>query len=535
MSVKIKVGAHIPRGLKEVKRFKKLRFGNLIEAHVPLSREEALAFAEYCRENEIYFVFYQFYKVGTFNLNAKFKVPDDLAHAHGFYTREEFEEIMKKGGPYFIGRVTLNEVGGSIYWPKYYVINRAEGEWDSLPPAKDMKEAKEKYLQRLREYIKEERKRGKSALCDMDASILFKYHREAGIDISHLEVMPAAPYLSFSAVRGASRAGKDKRFGAYIAMTAYGGKYLDSLWFKRWKLILYYSYLAGANFIYSEDGHYSMECITRTIGGNYEFDSPECEKFREILREMYEFAQLHPRPDNGPRVKLGVVFGNLDGYSGVWSKYVWGQFGEEWKHSPPEWGWDYVKNFYRKEDWFSSTLVGEVDFSGNPPYGQYDIVPIESSQENLNQYSCLIFLGWNTMTGEIYKKLVKYVKQGGHLIMAVPHLSTHLKRTEDLKLYNNGDFRDLFGVRVKGKGKVWEGGGIKYINHSTLPTYRFPYWGKRCDPKFVNGDIPLAEVELEGAKILAVTAGHFDPELEKETYPVLIENTLGKCEYYKEI
>jgi len=77
---------------------------------VPLSQKEALALAKYCRKNEIYFDFYQFYKVGTFNLNAKFEIPDDLAHAHGFYTQEEFEEIMKAGGPYYIGRVTLNKV-----------------------------------------------------------------------------------------------------------------------------------------------------------------------------------------------------------------------------------------------------------------------------------------------------------------------------------------------------------------------------------------------------------------------------------------
>ena len=78
-------------------------------------------------------------------------------------------------------------------------------------------------------------------------------------------------------------------------------------------------------------------------------------------------------------VTLGVVHGNLDGAPGLWNRYVWGQFiGNKWKEGPAERGWRLVDKFHRKEDWPKESVQGEPDFSGNPPYGQYDVVPIEA-------------------------------------------------------------------------------------------------------------------------------------------------------------
>ena len=190
----------------------------------------------------------------------------------------------------------------------------------------------------------------------------------------------------------------------------------------------------------------------------------------KILREFNQFTQIHSRPKNGPKATMAFAHGYLDGYTGLWNKYVWGQFGgKKWLHGPAEWGWDYLEGIHRKPEWDNSFVQGERDFNGNPPYGQYDIVPAEAPLKVLRKYTCLVFLGWNTMTKEIYKKLKAYVKHGGHLIMSVPHLSTHTDRADELKLYRNGDFRELFGVKVKRRGKQGVA-GVKYFQDSSLPS-----------------------------------------------------------------
>jgi hypothetical protein len=186
-----------------------------------------------------------------------------------------------------------------------------------------------------------------------------------------------------------------------------------------------------------------------------------------------------------------------------------------------------VDKFHRKEEWPKMTVQGDKDFSGNPPYGQYDAVPIEAPIEALRRYSCLVFLGWNTMTAEIYGKLKQYVKGGGHLVMFLPHLGTRTDRSDDLRLFHNGDFSDLFGVRVLGKGKT-DSTGVKCVAKSSLAAYKFPYWTTTCDPMFL-GKMTPARIKLMGARVISGHDNFFraTPE-EVASRPILVENSLGK-------
>ena len=499
-----------------LKKFKEEELGNFIIASFGFadyeksfsedSVERILKEINWCRENKIYM---EFYGLCRPHLREYYCTSKGAKGAWG--------EVVKAAGSYLVGRHVAGEIGHSVYCLKTHTT--------SLPPAKDMESAKEAYMARVKKRISPHRKSsGNTPLIIIDPSLLSSYSLEAGIDRVCLEVMCTDPNLMFSVLRGASRAYQRENFGAHIAMTCYGGVKMDELWFSRWKTSLYFSYISGADPIYAERGHWRISCLSCN---DYSFEDKECERFRKILREFYHFCQSHPRPEKGPKVKIAVIQGNLDGDAGFWNTQVWGQNGKHWQHSSPEYGWDYFDCFFSKEKWFNNTHTGGIDFSGNPPYGQIDIVPANTSLKILNNYSCLIFLGWNTMTEEIYERLKNYVKRGGHLFMAIPHLSTGIRREEDLILYNNGDYRDLFGVKVEGKGKVLDA-GMKIVSDSSLPSYSFPNWTLNSDPIFLNGPIKSAQVKVSTARIIARMSFTFNEKVKEMGPPILIENALGK-------
>ena len=528
MSVIVKVGAS--KSDKNVKRVVDSGLGNFIYG---VTNEKEAA---YCRKNKVYFIIPEIRGRRTLKIKCSSSTFNVNGEAFLENAAQQIKKIKKAGGEYCMGLSTIGESGALVYCPKEYsiegeTVQKGETGIKNLPQADDMASARQVYIDRIKKAISLEKELGAQSLMLIDSSALQKYHLEAGIDIVALEVLPGNVHLLYSAIRGAAKS-YNKPWSAHIAMQWYGGARPDGLWFKRWKTSLYYSYLSGADPIYMENGHYSL--CDRSVRQNikeplkiFGFNSKECKKSRKILRNFYQFCQTHPRPGKGPKVTLGIVHGNLDGNPGLWSKWVWGQFkGDKWKHSDAEFAWDYLDSLYRKDEWFTNTLSGDKDYTGNPPYGQYDLVPIEASIKILQEYKCLVFLGWNTMTKEIYEKLKEYVKKGGRLVMALPHLSTQIKRDENLKLYKNGNFKDLFGAVVKGKG-ITLTVGTKFIAESSIKTYKFPNWGM-ADPKFINGDIPLGDLKLTTARVLARSSTNYYKEDVKKTMPVLTENSLGK-------
>jgi len=518
----VMIGASVPSGVEQMKTFSKLKLGECALTSLPTDKTEALAVARYCKKHGITLYFSELLYRGTTDLcfAAQKRMPREE-----FYTKAELEDIFDAAGEYYGGRMTLGEAGGMLYWLKAWTINRRAQCYENVKPVQTMEEARDAYVTYLKKYIDyEKRELGRGPLLDVDSALVFKYHAQAGIDVLCHEAMPGDPHLMQSAIRGAARA-YDKRWRTNITMKNYGGVWVDDIWQKRWKTSLFYCYITGANFIWPESGHLFY---TNGSGQELSFNHPEMKRSRRTLREAYQFSRTHTRPPNGPRVGVGVVYGNLDGAPGLWNKYVWGQYkGRKWLAGPAEEGWKFVDKFHRKEEWPNEAVQGERDFSGNPPYGQYDVAPIEAPLDVLKSYPCLIFLGWNTMTAEIYRKLKEYVTAGGHLVMSVPHLSTHTDRAHDLKLFRNGDFRDLFGVKVLGKGKRAVM-GIKCMARSSLPAYKFPRWRIRTDPRFI-GEITPARAKVTTARVIS---GYDDfyfisPE-DLAAQPILVENAVGK-------
>jgi len=521
MGEHVKVGASVPAGIDGCRLLTELKLGNFLLTLLPTDKQEALAVAEYCKRNGIYFLFseIQYRDTNDLGWSARRKMPREE-----FYSKQELDGICAAGGEYYLGRMVIGEAGGMLYWPKEYTLNRRIDVWEALPPVQKVDEACDAYVSKLKDIIDYEREElGGGPLWDVDGGCTFKYHLQAGIDCLLLEEMVGDTTLMAAALRGAARA-YGKSWAAHVAMACYGGVALDAFWLKRFKISLLFDFISGCNLIYPESGHFTY------VQGDeiYAFSSPEMVSARKILREFNQFARIHSRPTGGPRVKLGFVYGNMDGFPGLWNKYVWGQYGaDKWLFGSAEQSWELLNDVFRKGRWDDENIQGETDFGGNPPFGQYDVVPIEAPAEALNEYSALVFLGWNTMTEEIYAKLEAYVEQGGHLFMSIPHFNTETDRAGELRLFRDGDLRALFGVSVKGKGKS-EVAGIKTFNQSTLPEYRLPVWRINTDPRFIE-QRELAEVEVDGAVVLSGWSDYYLETVEEvSSHPVLTEYSLGK-------
>ena len=534
MKPSVLIGALVRPNVAALRQFKRLRLGDAVHTFMPSSMPEAIDIARYCRENQIYLLFWDLLPRGTLGTREIVR-EQELAKHHlakpnapsVLDCKSNMDAVIDEAGKYYIGRFVIGEIGGVLYGPGAYPKEWGElRRFASLPPARTVTEARETYVDVVKQHIDYERNRlGKGPLLNGDAGLVFKYHVAAGVDALCLESMPGDPHLMHASIRGAACA-FNKRWGTHIAMQCYGGVNLCELWLKRWKTSLFYSYLSGAQFIWGENDladQYDQE--NRQVFGPR---SAPLKRQRHILREAHQFAHVHTRPSDGPRTRLGVVYGNDDGTPGLWNRVAWGQYkGKKWLEGPAERGWRFVDKFHRMEDWPNENVQGDVDFSGNPPYGQYDIVPIEASVDALGKYACLVFLGWNTMTPEIYRKLKAYVKSGGRLVMYLPHLSTEADRGKPIKLFRDGDFSDLFGVKVLGRVKtdIW---GIKCFEDSAVKSYHFPRWRIRTDPRFMGRFTP-AKLKVTSGRVISGYCDRYITSLEElQSQPFLIEKTLGK-------
>ena len=517
------IGASLPPGVASLEAFRRLKLGDMVLTAIPRTKAEALAVAEYCAKNAVHLCFSELLYRGGPDLCWAWreKIPRSR-----FFSRTEMAEIIAAAGPFYYGRYAVGEIGNVVYAPEKYATEYAGEQWQNLPEMATQAEAKDAYIKYIKSFLDFERRElGPGPLINVDAGMIFKYVAEAGVDILGLESLPGDPHLMHAAVRGAAKA-YGKSWGVHIAMENYGGMRFDELWQKRWAASLAYSYISGAGFILPESGH--LAYTNPITGQKYPFHSPEVKRVRRALREMYQFTHIHRKPSLSPRVRLGVVYGNEDGAPGLWNRAAWGQYGDpKWLEGPAERSWRFVDRFFRKEDWPKETVQGGLDFSGNPPLGQYDLVPAEAPAETLRQYGCLLFLGWNTMTDDIYAKLKSFVEQGGRLVMFLPHLSTESDRGRGIALYNGGDLSDLFGVQVLGRGEK-KIQGFKYLAESSLPEYRFPIWRIRTDPRFI-GLFTSSRVKMTSGQVLAGAADHYmSTEEELRERPLVIENRFGR-------
>ena len=507
------VGASVPVGLEALRQFLDLKLGEIALFTLPDDLDEALAVARFCRERRIYFMLSELMRRGS---GERWRCPS--------LTRADFDRVVAAGGEFYLGRYTIGEAGGIMYWPQEYTIGRAVGNYANLPPAADVRDARDRYVQYLKQYIDCERAEvGGGRLLNVDSSMLFHYQAEAGLDDLCLEMMPGDPNRMLPAIRGCARAW-DKFWGVHIAIGCYGGFEFDDLWLKRWRQSLYACHLAGAEFIFPESGYYGFS-YGKTV---FDFHHPVMQAARRHLREYYRFTRIHTRPERGPEAPLALAFGQYDGCPGLWNPYAWGQYeqGDAWKNGPAEKSWDLTRVLTTRENPYSEVYLGAHSFSGHPPCGQYDIVPVAAGLEALRQYKSLVFLGYNLMDEAQYETLITYVEEGGELLMWLPHCTTDPRRGAPVRLFNDGDLSALFGVTVVGRlPKAVR--GVKALPNGTLP---LPGRGLRRDPVMM-GDLTPARLEITSASAVlcaGFTGHHAVTEEDLLASPALVEHALGK-------
>lgn len=475
---------------------------------VDINEELWYEWARFFKDNGIYFAFLYTQQRGA---------PEGkVSHL----TKAIVNNIKEIAHQFFVGDM-IGETGGLASWFEGYYEDYGIVKHEFM----NMQEAKNSYVEHVASRAKIDKELEVPAVLAVEATTFSRYNFEAGVDYAFAEMMCGNPEIMFASVRGASKAYGKKWWASHIANEWYGGfRNEDPLKYKRLKLAYYYSFIAGAKYIYPESGDVRIA----SYGYDYSAEDVFCKTYRSVWNEFSDFVHLHSRPSAGPKVKIGFLQGNLDSYTAWGGTTVWNRFGsEDWAYGDPEQGWEYLDSLYKAEKWHVPTVYGEFDTTASIPFGLYDIVPAEAPAEVLQQYDCLIFLGWNTMKDEIYENLKNYVWQGGKLFLSVPHLNTGTSREKAHSLLNNGDCSDFLGCTINGEGRKLNS-GVKFIEESLIRGYLYPYTRNgMCDPICSSGYIRCADVTLTSGKVIAILADKFN-KWREDSPPILVENAYGK-------
>jgi len=370
------------------------------------------------------------------------------------------------------------------------------------------------FLNRFRGRARHMREMGVKNIISIEATMQMRLAMEVDTDIIMLELVPHEPARGLAAVRGAARAYGKSMWGVHTAMGYYRAP--EDQWLPERLAIANNLFYAGGASIFSEpnmglghwglcDGFFSIKASPPIILGEKEYrgvNDPIVVRGREVLSDHYRFTQFHRRPAKGPRVKMGFVLGNLDGYTGGDQEHVWGVKDGAFAAGDSERTWHHFGDVHESESWYvpPRKYYWQADPCkalkyGTPPAGQVDIVPAEAPFDVLKSYGCLVYLGWNTMTAAQYAKIVDYVKAGGCVFMSVPHLSTQPSKTGEPAIINRGDVSDLFGVKIKGKGPVNE--DIMCRGQARNGKYAFPTGALYLE------SCQLADVKTTSGRVLA--------------------------------
>jgi len=332
--------------------------------------------------------------------------------------------------------------GGTISDPRVRGAGPMEPLFYDPHRAHDMREGAEYFLENIRRELP-------MALRHSGPSTLFKYFFQAGYKWLAAETMYGPHEIILGALRGASLAYGQPRYGAHIAAEWSTTPHDDPAAFRRYFLALATPYIHAAEHIYIEDGLWHME---EGLSADDRF-SPACQGHLKVHQDFYRFTCAHSRRGH-MRVPVGFLHGQHDGWT-CWTRaLVWGQAGLDWDFAEPEKSWDLLKVFFPRS--VLAPIYREpcphepVGFFTGTPYGPADIVPIEAELKTLSKYATLVFLGWNTADTDQVERLRKYVEAGGHLILALPHLSTETRRKPLPHPLTGPDVQQLLGLEIRG-------------------------------------------------------------------------------------
>ncbi len=365
----------------------------------------------------------------------------------------DIQEIIDAGGKYFRG-VQLHEL--YLAFQPALTINGVLVEKKNVPEyitqAKDFKQKKQAYVEYVNEKVSNPLFKGCQVYLG-DPSLLNIYSTEAKIDGILCEAVTNSALLY-----GAGRKiGKD--FGSHIAGDWYLGSQHDDNAIRRIELLMNLTYTYGGNWITVESTLFKTNAMHR-----YDWEDDFCVKVRKSMRDFYRFSCKDNRPGKS-EIPFAFLYGNLESIFWMqddrlpelidiqdWDRKVWGK----WEDTGCRMLWK-ASNGWLKHLQFSSLGTDEwltMMFSGTP-YGQVDVALPYS---DLSGYKAVSFLGWNTMTRQIYDNLWVYVENGGILVICGCHFDTRVSFEHEVSLFNDGKVAQMIGADIVGKDDVVAGG-----------------------------------------------------------------------------
>ncbi len=362
------------------------------------------------------------------------------------------------------------------------------------------------FMRRVHDHVAQRHASGWGNVLSTGADFSMDYQVAAGIDIPCTEDMPFRNLLLSSALeRGVAIQYGLKLWGSHNAhewnaFIPYSNELRMPLLFAAFQL----KYMTGAKIIINESGNWEVQSVlceasplhamphvdvgapgihgaskeevapymeeARKLADTIGYDSEVCRKYRDEMRRFWAFVRRNPAPKGQPQASFAIAKGNFDlcnenikpaiplgGAQRLADRNV------NWYPGAPEASWEIVKNafFPRPADVLAPN---RNFFLGGTPYGLCDIASFAydnvTARHLLRHYKAVMFAGWNTCSEKQYGVLCDYVRGGGKLVIALPHLSCDETRnyqnfTID-DLVNKGDFSRLCGIRVKGKtGRIW--------------------------------------------------------------------------------
>jgi hypothetical protein len=301
----------------------------------------------------------------------------------------------------------------------------------------DMRQASECFVEKLR-LSKAESTR------HTGPSTLFRYFYQAGYEVLGAEQMYGPEEVILSALRGAAKAyGKDT-YSAHLAVQWSSGPHDTQQHADRYFLSLATCYMHGVKQINTEEGLWRMEANY----AKHDRFSRNCLRHLAAHEKFRRFAECHERRGK-IHVPIGILQGRFDGWRCFGRGNVWMRHGDDWKFGQAEESFDLLKVFYPRSLLdgiyrFPCPVEPQGWYSGTP-FGAVDLLPVEAPAQIMNSYRVIAFLGWNTYDQADFKKLLAYVRKGGKLILAKPHISSNVMRSMPAAVHPDKILYELLG------------------------------------------------------------------------------------------
>lgn len=481
-------------------------------------------------------------------------------------TNAQTKALANKLGSMYLGYDFGEKFTFSIY------KSNEESKDNALSRGVTLRSICDSYMNDVAQHVDYLHGRGLGSVMATSANFSIDYEVAAGTEIPCVEDFPFGDLNLASALsRGLYRQYDLPMWGSHLAHEWYSWiPHTNPYKMRTLETALQLKYMSGAKLIINESGNWALQsslCPDSPMSmmpilpgdppGLYNRDdersgytpeareearkrfsyiddrSPVARKYRKILSDFYQFCLEHPAPAGQPEASFAVAKGNFDlatgtfvsGYA-VGNAYVLADEDVAWYQGLPEKSWETVLDvLLPKKDILAPNY--NLHFSGTP-YGQFDIVSFAydnvTAEHLLANYKALIFSGWNTCSPKQYRILCDYVRGGGTLVIGICHLSTDDTRKyanftkEDL--VNGGDFSELCGVKVTGRGKrfYWATGPSTQPNELGFVARR--RWG------FMG--LPLADLEY------TLSQDHYEALAvdDEELRPVILKCKVGKGEVY---